>query len=126
MKLAARSLSDSSSMTFYILGAKDFFFCLTSLTLRLMFNRWIITFGEISGISVVDKAKISMFALSRFTSCCRSESNIYDLIWTVFSGSSSFNGIETSYSIGSPLSSFFLVQFINRQRVFRLIILCGD
>ena len=108
MKTAVRSLSTSSSMIFYLSGTKGLFFCLTDLTFGSMFSRWVITSGGMPGISVADQTKMSTFALSRFISCCRSRSGSYDPIWTIFSRSSSFNGMETSYSASSPLSSFSL------------------
>ena len=108
MKLTARSLSTSSSMIFYLSEVKGLFFCLTNLILGSIFNWWVITFRRISSISAADQAKILAFAPSRFTSCYRFGSDNYDPIWIVFSGSSSFNGIEISCSTGSSISSFFL------------------
>ena len=108
MKLTARSLLTSSSITFCLSGAKDHFFCLTGLTFELMLSRWVITFEKILGISVADQIKISVSALSKFINCCHSELDNYDPIWTVFSGSSSFSRIETSCSVGWPLFWFSL------------------
>ena len=107
MKSIVRSLSTSSSITFCLSGVKCRFFYLTDLTFGLMLSRWVITSEGISDLSVVNQVKILIFALSKFTSYCRSRSDSCDPIWIIFSRSSFFNGIETSCLAGSPLSWFF-------------------
>ena len=105
MKSTARSLSTFSSMTFCLSKAKNIFFYLTSMTFGSILSRWVITFEEISDMSVADQAKISTFSLSKFINCCRSGLNSCDLIWTIFLGSSSFNGMKLNCSSGSSLCS---------------------
>ena len=104
MKSAARSLSISSSIVFYLSGAKLLFFCLTDLNFGSIFNRWVITSGEILGMLVADQAKTSAFLLNRSSSCFRTDSGRSDPIWTIFIGLIFLNVIETSHSTGSPLS----------------------
>lgn len=102
MNLDERSLSTSSSIAFYLLGKKLFFFCRIGLYLGSTFSLQIIISGGTPSISDADQAKMSELTHKKGSDLTpfflwQKGSDLTDFAW------SSSNGKESSYLDSSPL-----------------------
>ena len=104
MKSAFKSFYVSFFITFILLGANFFFFCLTDQTAGLTFREWQMTKGEILGISTTDQAKMSELSLKNYPISFFWFSFRRDPIWTVWPFSLIW--ISFVHSIGSGLRQF--------------------